>query len=104
VRAELGALARRAASASAALAAAPSSTGPVNVPAAPPKPAASTGPLTVWEKEALRRLAALPAPITLEAIEQLDLGPGTPPMLDVAQVLVERGLLLRTADGGFVVA
>lgn len=102
VRGELGRLAQRRAE--------PEPLAPSAAPlvptarAAPPPMHPSTGPLTVWEKEALRQLGALPPPIALESLEQLDLGRGAPPVLDVAQVLVERGLLLRTPDGAFVLA
>lgn len=71
--------------------------------ASEPAPMAKS-PLTPFEAEALRQLAALPAPISLETIEQaLQLGPGAPPVLDVAQALVERGLLRRSDDGAFTV-
>ncbi|MBL8921974.1 MAG: serine/threonine protein kinase [Myxococcaceae bacterium] len=101
VRAELGGLTQRATEAQTPT---PVAAGPAPAPRLPQPSRASTGPLTVWEKEALRRLGALPQPIALETLEQLDLGRGAPPVLDVAQVLVERGLLVRTDDGAFVVA
>ena len=59
-------------------------------------------PLTRNEAEALRQLSTMAEPFTLEAIEAgVTLEPGAPPVLDVAQALVERGLLVREGDDGF---
>jgi len=57
------------------------------------------------EREALLQLSTMAEPFTLEAIEAgVTLAPGAPPVLDVAQALVERGLLVRDGDEGFRVA
>lgn len=62
-------------------------------------------PLSVHEEEALRQLSTMAEPFTLEAIEAgVTLGAGAPPVLDVAQALVERGVLVRDGDDGFRVS
>jgi serine/threonine protein kinase len=73
---------------------------PVTEPGTPiVSPAA---PLSGHEEEALRQLSTMAEPFTLEAIEAgVTLGAGAPPVLDVAQALVERGLLVRDGDDGF---
>ena len=63
---------------------------------------APPAPLSVHEEEALRQLSTMAEPFTLEAIEAgVTLAVGAPPVLDVAQALVERGLLVRDGDDGF---
>lgn len=62
-------------------------------------------PLSAHEEEALRQLSTMAQPFTLEAIEAgVTLGSGAPPVLDVAQALVERGVLVRDGDDGFRVS
>jgi hypothetical protein len=71
-------------------------------PVTGPGPPLVAAPLSVHEEEGLRQLSTMAEPFTLEAIEAgVTLGAGAPPVLDVAQALVERGLLVRDGDDGF---
>ncbi|MBE2251086.1 MAG: serine/threonine protein kinase [Myxococcus sp.] len=83
---------------------APAPTAVAPPPAQPPPSLAVTtlAPLSPHETEALRQLEQFEGPLTLEQLEaHLRLSPDAPPVLDVAQSLVERGLLVRDGDAGF---
>jgi eukaryotic-like serine/threonine-protein kinase len=79
----------------------PAAVEPVDEPTTPARELPVT-PLSDDEEAVLRQLSTMAEPFTLEAIEAgVRLGPGSLPLLDVAQALVERGLLVRDGDLGF---